>query len=159
MTDCNVQFGLAITIVTTWWVTFGFSVGPIGNDSWVAVTGTNLTFGLFRSCSPECTKFETSEPKIIAARGLLVSALIVGFFAWAMSNGAFKNPCKKHVSIITALFVLTAALQISGLAIWTSYIVANHDKLTYMYNFIAYWCTTGVLLINNIACFVYLCLI
>ena len=61
MAECNLQFALSLIIITTWWIVFGFSVGPIGNDSWVAVEGTNKTFGLFRSCNPECAKFESKK--------------------------------------------------------------------------------------------------
>ena len=39
----------------------GFTAYPITDASWVALEGTNSTYGILKSCTPKCASFESKK--------------------------------------------------------------------------------------------------
>ena len=42
-------------------INLGFTAYPITDAFWVALEGTNSTYGILKSCTPKCASFESKK--------------------------------------------------------------------------------------------------
>merc|ERR1719427_960529 len=130
-------------VTGSFWCSFGLACSAIGDGDWV--TQGDTSYGLFRTCDPTCQRWETAEPSIIGARGLLVSAIVVGFFGWNFAFTGYKTKQAGTATISIALFSLASILNLIGMSVWTAYIANTYPLLTGNFDFGMYWASVGVM--------------